>query len=181
MSRLTIYSDTNPKTPLVDTQNLAQIQAELLKISVELERWHLDKDLPADADHQSIIAAYQNEIDKLVQEGGYQSYDVVTMNPDEPNKTEFRQKFLSEHIHDEDEVRFFVRGQGLFVLHIADKIYSILCQKDDLISVPAYTKHWFDMGPNPEFTTIRIFDNAQGWTAEYTGEQIADQFPKLDN
>lgn len=181
MSRLTIHSDTNPQMPLLDTQNLAKIQAELLTISVQFERWYLDKDLPATADNQIIVQAYQDEIDKLVMERGYQSYDVVTMNPDNPNKKEFREKFLSEHIHIEDEIRFFVRGQGLFVLHIDGKIFSILCQKDDLISVPANIKHWFDMGPNPEFTVIRIFDNPAGWVAKYTGDMIANQFPKLEN
>ena len=66
-------------------------------------------------------------------------------------------------------------------MHIADRVYSVLCEKGDLISVPAGTKHWFDMGPNPEFTAIRLFNNPEGWVANFTGDDIAGRFPMLDN
>ncbi|MDC6668717.1 acireductone dioxygenase, partial [Leclercia adecarboxylata] len=28
---------------------------------------------------------------------------------------------------------------------------------------------------------IRLFNNPEGWVAEFTGERIADQFPRLDD
>ena len=102
------------------------------------------------------------------------------MHPDHPDKDAFRRKFLDEHTHGEDEVRFFVRGRGLFIMHIGERVYSMLCEKDDLISVPADTKHWFDMGPDPSFTAIRLFNNPEGWVAKFTGDDIASRFPKLD-
>jgi 1,2-dihydroxy-3-keto-5-methylthiopentene dioxygenase len=57
----------------------------------------------------------------------------------------------------------------------------MLCEKDDLISVPANTPHWFDMGPNPSFTAIRLFNNPEGWVAQFTGDRIAGRFPLLEN
>ena len=63
-------------------------------------------------------------------------------------------------------------GRGLSV---------VLCEKDDLISVPANTLHWFDMGPNPLFTAIRLFNNPDGWVAKFSGEDIATRFPLLEN
>ncbi len=71
-------------------------------------------------------------------------------------------------------MRFFVEGAGLFCLHIGDEVYQVLCEKNDLISVPAGTPHWFDMGSEPNFTAIRIFDNPEGWVAQFTGDAIAD-------
>jgi len=181
MSRLAVYKESDGSAPLHVTEDFDVIVAELGAAGVRLERWQADRALPDDADNETIIAAYQAEIDRLVEERGYQTWDVVSMNPDHPDKDEFRQKFLDEHVHAEDEVRFFVRGQGLFTLHIGDKVYSMLCQEDDLISVPANTKHWFDMGPNPVFTAIRLFNNPEGWVARFTGDGIAGQFPLLDN
>jgi 1,2-dihydroxy-3-keto-5-methylthiopentene dioxygenase len=181
MSHLKIYADGDPDSVLVDTGDLAQIQAELGEAGILLERWLADRPLDDDADNDTIIAAYQSEIDRLVANGGYQSYDVVSMNPDHPDKDAFRQKFLAEHTHSEDEVRFFVRGQGLFVIHANGKVYSMLCEKNDLISVPANTKHWFDMGPNPTFTAIRLFNNPDGWVARFSGDTIAARFPLLHN
>ena len=181
MSHLTVYTESDGDKPILATEDVDVIRSELDAVGIHLERWQADRDLAADADNDTIIAAYQTEIDRLVSERGYQTYDVVSMNPDHPDKDAFRQKFMDEHTHSEDEVRFFVRGQGLFIIHANDKVYSMLCEKDDLISVPANTRHWFDMGPNPAFTAIRLFNNPEGWVANFTGDDIAGRFPLLKN
>ena len=72
-------------------------------------------------------------------------------------------------------MRFFVAGRGLFTLHIGDYVYAVLCEKNDLISVPAGTPHWFDMGEHPHFVAIRLFNNPEGWVANFTGEDIGMQ------
>ena len=181
MSQLTVYAESDGKNPLLATEDVDVIRTELGTAGIRLERWQADRDLADDADNETIIAAYQAEIDRLVAERGFQTYDVVSMNPDHPEKETFRKKFLSEHTHSEDEVRFFVRGQGLFIIHANDKVYSVLCEKDDLISVPANTRHWFDMGPNPTFTAIRLFNDPEGWVGNFTGDDIASRFPLLEN
>lgn len=181
MSQLTVYSEDQPIPPIVETTDFAGIAAELGAAGIRFERWNAARDLPADADNDAIIAAYRPEINRLIAARGYQTFDVVSMQPDHPDKDAFRQKFLSEHTHNEDEVRFFVRGQGLFVIHVAGKVYAMLCEQDDLISVPANTRHWFDMGPHPSFTAIRLFNNPEGWVASFTGDKIASRFPLLDN
>ena len=84
----------------------------------------------------------------------------------------------SEHIHAEDEVRFFVAGEGLFTLHLDGRVFNILCTQGDLIRVPAGTSHWFDMGPTPSFTALRRFINPDGWVAKFTGDDIAARFPR---
>ena len=181
MSQLTVYAESDGKNPLLATEDVDEIRTELGTAGIRLERWQADRNLADDADNETIIAAYQAEIDRLVAERGFQTYDVVSMNPDHPEKETFRKKFLSEHTHSEDEVRFFVRGQGLFTIHAIDKVYSVLCEKDDLISVPANTRHWFDMGPNPTFTAIRLFNDPDGWVGHFTGDDIASRFPLLEN
>ena len=181
MSQLTIYAENDPRHPLLHTRDFSTIAEQLQPAGMQFQRWQADRQLAADADNDSILAAYKNEIDRLVTEQGFQSCDVVSMNPDHPQKDEFRHKFLAEHTHSEDEVRFFVRGHGLFYVHLDDRVYALLCEKDDLVSVPANTKHWFDMGANPVFTAIRLFNNPDGWVANFTGDDIANSFPLLDN
>jgi 1,2-dihydroxy-3-keto-5-methylthiopentene dioxygenase len=77
-------------------------------------------------------------------------------------------------------VRFFVGGKGLFFLHPDEHVYAIYCEKGDLISVPANTKHWFDTGAEPDIKAIRLFTNPEGWVAQYTGDDIAERLPKMD-
>jgi 1,2-dihydroxy-3-keto-5-methylthiopentene dioxygenase len=36
------------------------------------------------------------------------------------------------------------------------------------------------MGPQPRFKVIRLFTTPEGWVAQYTGEKIADRFPRLE-
>ncbi|QUT16489.1 1,2-dihydroxy-3-keto-5-methylthiopentene dioxygenase [Rahnella inusitata] len=179
MSALTIFSDQDPSAPAWESRDGDAIATELNKIDVRFERWQADRDLGENPQPQDVIAAYQHEIDKLVAEKGYQSWDVISMRPDNEQREVLRTKFLSEHTHGEDEVRFFVEGAGLFCLHLNGKIYQILCEKNDLISVPANTRHWFDMGGSPSFTAIRVFDNQEGWVAHFTGDKIADAYPRL--
>lgn len=181
MTQLTVYAESDGKNPLLATKEVDVICTELGAVGIHFERWEADRDLADDADNDSIIAAYQAEIDRLVGERGFQTYDVVSMNPDHPEKEALRKKFLDEHTHSEDEVRFFVRGHGLFIVHANGKVYSVLCEKDDLISLPANTRHWFDMGPNPVFTAIRLFNDPEGWVGHFTGDDIAGRFPLLEN
>ncbi len=91
-----------------------------------------------------------------------------------------RAKFLDEHTHDDDEVRFFVRGAGIFYLHVGGRIHAVLCEAGDLLSVPAKTTHWFDMGTNPEFCAIRFFHDDDGWVGDFTGDGISSRIPDFD-
>jgi 1,2-dihydroxy-3-keto-5-methylthiopentene dioxygenase len=102
------------------------------------------------------------------------------MAPDHPDRVALRHKFLDEHTHAEDEVRFFVAGRGAFYLHIGERIWAIVCERGDLIRVPARTLHWFDMGPAPSLVAIRVFTNPSGWVAEYTRDSIGSRYPRLE-
>ena len=179
MSALTVYLDNQPQFGELYTDFTA-IKNQLNNIGVQFERWTANSKLSADADQASVLAAYADSIDKLKEQYGFQSVDVIKLNPDNPEKAAFRQKFLAEHIHDDFEVRFFVEGRGLFFLHVEDNVYAILCEQGDLISVPANTTHWFDMGENPRFTCIRLFTKPDGWVADFTGSEIAKTFPTFD-
>ncbi len=179
-STLRVYDDANPAAPVLETSDGERIAQELAKVGVRFERWAAEAEIPHGADQEAVIAAYRSSVDKLIAECGYQSVDVIRLERGTPNTEPMRKKFLDEHRHSEDEVRFFVEGRGAFYLHVGDRVYQTVCVKGDLISVPAGTKHWFDMGSDPEFTAIRLFINSDGWIANFTGDAIASGFPKLD-
>lgn len=179
MSRLTIYPEDSPARTLLDTADGEQIAAALEPIGVRFERWTATKQWSKDVDDATVMEAYRADIERLKSECGYQSVDVLRCLPDNPKREELRLKFLDEHTHDDDEVRFFVEGAGVFYLHAAGKVHMTLCERGDLISVPAGTRHWFDMGPAPLFTAIRLFTTPAGWVAKFTGERIARSFPSF--
>ncbi|MDQ2864711.1 MAG: cupin domain-containing protein [Candidatus Eremiobacteraeota bacterium] len=175
-----VWNDCDAQICELATSDAQRIAQELHRIGVRFERWDADVELPHGAEQSQVIEAYRSSVDRLIGECGYESIDVIRLERGTPNTETMRAKFLDEHSHTEDEVRFFVEGRGAFYLHVNGRIYQTVCCKGDLISVPAGTKHWFDMGPNPEFTAIRLFINPDGWVADFTGESIAANFPKLD-
>jgi len=181
MSRLRVFPEGEPDQSLVATTDYREIARELGQVGVRFEQWEAAKPIaPGDAP-EAVMAAYHDDIERLRREGGYQAVDVISLSREHPQKDELRSKFLNEHTHSEDEVRFFVAGAGLFTLHIDGKVYEVLCEQGDLIGVPGNTRHWFDMGSNPYFVAIRIFTNKEGWVANFTGDEIAQRFPRLDN
>ncbi|HEX7326751.1 MAG TPA: acireductone dioxygenase [Rhodanobacteraceae bacterium] len=181
MSRLRVYDQRDPARPLVTQSDHAAIARSLDAVGVRFERWKADKPVAPGASQDEVLAAYHDDIARLQRERGYRAVDVISLTADHPQKDALRKKFLSEHTHSEDEVRFFVAGEGQFTLHIGDRIYDVLCEQGDLIGVPDGTPHWFDMGPNPHFVAIRLFTNPEGWVAKFTGADIAERFPRLEN
>ena len=181
MSSISVYQNTNPDEALHSSSDGAVIAELLSQIGVRFERWEASRAIRPGDPQDLILEAYRDDIDTLVASDGYQTFDVVSLSEDHPEKDAMRQKFLAEHTHSEDEVRFFVAGEGLFSLHVDSRVYEVLCTRGDLISVPANTRHWFDMGPRPNFVAIRLFNNPEGWVANFTGDDIADRFHRLEN
>jgi 1,2-dihydroxy-3-keto-5-methylthiopentene dioxygenase len=163
----------------MDTSDGIEIANALSDIGVMFERWQAAVELADDADQAAVLAAYDAEVQRLMREGGYQTVDVVRVKPDHPDRVAMRQKFLAEHTHAEDEVRFFVEGAGAFYLRKGGKVYRVVCERNDLLSVPAGITHWFDTGARPHFCAIRIFTSADGWVGHFTGDDIASRFPKF--
>ena len=179
MSLLTIHSDNHPETAeIIDDFNV--ISKRLADLGVTFERWAADGEFGPDADQDTVLSAYARPVERLKLAYGFQSADVICVTPDHPQKETLRAKFLSEHTHSDFEVRFFVEGRGLFFLHPDENVYAVLCETGDLISVPANTKHWFDMGQNPNLKCIRLFTTPEGWVADFTGSRLADKFPTLE-
>ena len=136
MSRLRIFDEGNPGAPRLETRDHAAIARELGARGIRFEQWQAGARLEPGASQDQVLAAYSGDIDRLKREKNYQAVDVISLNKDHPEKGALRQKFLNEHTHSEDEVRFFVAGSGLFTLHLGEEVCEVLCEQGDLIGVP---------------------------------------------
>ena len=179
MTTLTTYSVANPTTVQSQTRDDATLLRTLNDYGVHFSRWPLHP-IADNRDGAAILAAYQTELQAIQSRAGYTTVDVVRVTPDHPDRAAMRRKFIEEHTHNDDEVRFFAEGSGAFYLHIGDTVAQLVCEAGDLISVPKGTRHWFDMGPAPHFTAIRLFTSTDGWVGHFTGDPIAAQIPRLD-
>ena len=180
MSELRIYDENRPNQAEKVLTRFEDIRDALAGIGVEFERWEASKQLDAQASQDEVIEAYRESIDRLMKKYGFQSVDVISLTANHPQKQAMREKFLSEHTHDDFETRFFVEGEGLFNIRKNGKVYATLCKRGDLLNLPANTTHWFDLGPEPQLKAIRLFTTPEGWVATFTGDKIAERFPKLE-
>lgn len=183
MTLLTVWTETDPSTAVLETTDEAEIREALATLGARFSRWEI-KDFDDGADLDEVLALYAEEVDAVKQSEGYTLVDIVALSPSQANydevKATSRAKFLSEHRHDDDEDRYFARGAGVFYLHVGGRVHALFCEAGDLVSVPANTTHWFDMGTSPEFISIRFFHDDDGWVGHFTGNPIAEAFPSFD-
>jgi 1,2-dihydroxy-3-keto-5-methylthiopentene dioxygenase len=156
-----------------DTTDFPEIQSYLRDRGVSLTRWSASFPLKDDAAQEEILKAYAHEVEPFMKKNGFQSADVISVHPGTENLAALREKFLREHVHSEDEVRFFVDGEGKFWFHFDDEdVACVTCVKGDFLSVPKGFRHWFDLAPKYSVKAIRIFTSKEGWVAQYTGSGI---------
>lgn len=178
--------DDRAEKVLLHTTDEQTIVTMLEAHEVQFARWELALDPHVRTTNEMVVGAYRSKIDELSGHGDYRLVDVVQLRPDDDDPSwperavKARNTFLNEHRHDEDEVRFFAAGHGCFYLHLDNKVLAVVCEAGDLLSVPAGTLHWFDMGSRPDFVAIRFFKEEDGWVGDFTGSEISSWFPPLD-
>ena len=156
-----------------------EIKAHLASIGIDYERWDLGEPrVSPDASEEEILAAYGAEIEELKRTGGYVTADVINIVPTIENLETMLGKFRPEHWHDEDEVRFIVKGCGIF--HIAPEgggdVTAVKMTAGDLIRVPRGTRHWFDLDETRTVRAIRLFQDTTGWTPHYTESGVEQKY-----
>ena len=160
---------------VIPDKNLTLTEADEIKnylasIGIDYERWENVKNISPDASPDEILEAYADEIEKMKIKGGYQTADVIDIKNDTPNLEPMLERFRPEHFHDEDEVRFIIKGCGVF--HIAPDddgdVTAVKMTEGDMIRVPRGTKHWFDLDETRTVRAIRLFQDVAGWTPHYT-------------
>jgi 1,2-dihydroxy-3-keto-5-methylthiopentene dioxygenase len=158
-----------------------EIVAFLEPFGIHYERWDVAGRISGpDASGDEILAAYAPEVERLKAAGGYVTADVINVNPDTPNLDVLLAKFSQEHTHSEDEVRFIVKGRGVFHIHPdGGPVFGIELEAGDLINVPRGTKHWFDLCDDRTIRAIRLFQDTTGWTPHYVGGDLHARYQPL--
>lgn len=168
MSLLSVYPISSPDLPNKVLTHHDDIAATLAEQGVRLERRQ------ASAFEGDAIAAHREQVDALMTTNGYLSHAVLSHEGE-------HQALGQEHILDAQELCWFVAGRGQLSLRLGEYVYVVLCEKHDLLVVPAGTPRWFDLGEQPRCVAIRLFTTAQGGVGRFTGEGIAERFPRLDD
>ena len=113
-------------------------------------------------------AGYQPTLDELKRDAGYIEQDEVALLPDNPKLDEICAKFVDEHLHDDDEVRFVLEGEGVFDIRSSDDRWMrVEVAAGDLIVVPAGRYHRFFLTDAKHIRCVRLFKDTSGWVPKY--------------
>jgi 1,2-dihydroxy-3-keto-5-methylthiopentene dioxygenase len=156
----------------------AQEIREFLKpFGIWYEKWDVEGRIGAEATNEEILAAYAPEIERLKEAGGFVTADVINVTPETPGLDAMLAKFNKEHTHSEDEVRFTVRGSGVFHIHPKNgPVFGIQVESGDLVNVPCGTQHWFDLCNDKTIRCIRLFQDKSGWTPHYVEQGVHERY-----
>lgn len=174
MARIRIQDENREIT---DTD---EISAFLAPFGIWYEKWPVEGRIGPDATNEEILAAYAPEVERLKARGGFVTADVINVTAQTPNLDAMLAKFAKEHTHSEDEVRFTVKGSGVFHIHPDNgPVFAVQVESGDLINVPMGTKHWFDLCSDRNIRCIRLFQDASGWTPNYIESGVHERYTPL--
>lgn len=118
--------------------------------------------------------AYQPPLDRLKAERGYVEQDVIELRPDTPNLEALCAKFIDEHLHTDDEVRYVLEGEGIFDLRsTGDQWMRVTVESGDLLVVPANLHHRFMLTERKQIRCVRLFKDSAGWVPHYRNQTPA--------
>jgi 1,2-dihydroxy-3-keto-5-methylthiopentene dioxygenase len=154
-----------------------EISEFLAPFGIWYEKWEVESRVGADPTDQDILDGYSPEIERLKEKGGFVTADVINVSPETPNLDAMLEKFRKEHTHSEDEVRFTVKGSGVFHIHPdGGPVFGVQVESGDLINVPSGTRHWFDLCDDRTIRCIRLFEDPAGWAPHYVDEPIHENY-----
>jgi 1,2-dihydroxy-3-keto-5-methylthiopentene dioxygenase len=163
-----------------DITDVQEIRDFLQPFGIWYEKWDVAGRLPGNATNEQILETYAPEIERLKKAGNFVTADVINVSPETPNLDAMLAKFSKEHTHSEDEVRFTVKGSGVFHIHPpGGPVFAIQVESGDLINVPAGTQHWFDLCEDRQIRCIRLFQDASGWTPHYIEGGVHERYAPL--
>lgn len=159
---------------ITDVQEIGKF---LEPFGIWYENWEVEGRIGKGASDQEILDAYDPEIQRLKDRGGFVTADVINVNPETPALDQMLAKFDKEHTHSEDEIRFTVKGNGVFHINPENgPVFSVTVSSGDMINVPAGTKHWFNLCGDREIRCIRLFEDMTGWTPHYIDQGVHENY-----
>lgn len=181
MSQLAQFSQFNLQKPYNVSDDFKTLSRQLAEDGIRFEQWALPSGLSKSTlKDAEILSHCKTQIDRIKKQYAIEFADLATVKGGDAFSISIRDRYLSEHCHDEDEIRFFLEGSVLIYIHINERIHILQCGQGDFIVIPKGVKHWLDIGPSPEFTSIRWYNNIDALENLFTGSIVAESSPRWE-
>lgn len=181
MSSLTVYHQSSPEYPNKLLTHLEDIASTLAAVGVQFSQVPVQQAVTAGTASDELMAACRGQVDQLLSQHGYACAEVLSLCDERGEGSELARSLRVEQCCQPAHLHYYLAGRGLLALHIGEYVYNLLCEKGDLLRLPAGTAHWFDGGEHPRFAVLRLFDSAQVPDFAPVAGDFAAAFAGLDD
>lgn len=123
-----------------------------------------------------VLDACREPLDRLMTEYGCAVYALLNRDGVDAAQVDLR----NEHVHGGDEVFAVISGRAQVTLRVGEYVYAVLCEKGDVLVVPAQVGRWIDLGDTPFCLALRLFRDEQAMAPRFTGDAAALAFAGID-
>lgn len=170
MSILSVFHSSSPQLAHKVLTHHEDIAATLAEQGVQFARHeHGLRIRPGSAEAQ-VREEAAGLIDTLMTAHGCKGLMLLNRDGEQLAEVDLR----DEHAHDAVEAFAVVSGRGQISLRLGEQVFALLCEKGDVLVVPAQTRRWIDLGDTPFCLALRLFGSEQDITM--TGDEQARQF-----
>ena len=180
MSSLTVYHQSSPEHPNKLLTHAEDIASTLAVIGVQFSQIPVQQPVTAGTARDEVLAASRVQVDQLMSAHGYAGAEVLSLCDERGEGSELARGLRQEQVCQPAHLHYYLAGRGLLALHSGEYVYSLLCEKNDLVALPAGVAHWFDAGEHPRFAMLRLFDQAQVPAFTPVEGDFAAKFAGLD-
>ncbi|CAG7929564.1 unnamed protein product [Penicillium olsonii] len=114
-------------------------------------------------------------VDTIAADRGYRNRDQVCVSPATMGDIyeEKVKSFFTEHLHEDEEIRYILDGEGYFdVRGQDDEWIRISLVKEDMIILPAGIYHRFTTNEQNYVKAMRLFQDEPKWTPLNRGADV---------
>ncbi|MBH3341924.1 acireductone dioxygenase [Pseudomonas mendocina] len=177
MSSLAVHLHTSPELPNKVLNHADDIASTLAAAGIDYRQVELPAALRPGCEQAEFEAAYGLWLQALMGEEGHVQQELFNLQRNHPQKLELRARHLDEQVQASACTWLFLGGFAQLSVHLDGYVYVLQGERGDLMTLPAGTRHWFDIGEEPHVLVVRLSERDE--TPERTGDDIARRFPRL--
>lgn len=176
MSILSVFHHASPLQPSKVLTHHEDIAATLAEQGVRFAHQPHELRIRPGGEEQAVLGEARYWLDALMTEQGSRAYRLL----DHDSAATVDANLRDEQVHEADEVFAVITGRAQVSLRLGEQVFAVLCEKGDVLVIPAGTRRWFDLGETPFCLAARLFSSEQGAQGRITGDSIARAFPGFD-